>query len=69
MIANRRLKEDSMALPLQLPVPRLSDADRLELEASIARHPAGKRRVIDLSVCPTCNHKVSGAIGSPAQLV
>ena len=59
-----------MALPLQRTVPRLSDADRLELEASIARHPAGKRRVvIDLSICPTCNHRVSGAIGAPALLV
>lgn len=53
-------------MPALRPVPDpLSEADELELEASMRRHPAGKRRE-DLSRCPTCGQNASGALGEAA---
>ena len=55
---------------MQTLTPTQRDAVELEslaLEQSIARHPAGKRRVqADLHRCPTCGQRPSGALGDPA---
>lgn len=49
------------------PVPDpLSVDQQLELQASMARHPAGKQRGVDLSRCPTCGQNASGALGEAA---
>jgi len=55
-----------MSLTATTPIPlptQLSAADESELEASMSRHPAGKARVLDLSKCPTCGSRPSGALG------
>jgi hypothetical protein len=47
----------------QIPAQSLSPAELAELKASMSRHPAGKQRV-DLSRCPTCGTRPSGALGT-----
>lgn len=43
----------------------LTDAELIELEASMKRHPAGKQRTVDVHRCPTCGQRPSGALGDP----
>lgn len=40
------------------------EVDDMLVEASMLRHPAGKAR--DLSRCPMCGTRASGALGEPA---
>lgn len=54
-------------MPALRPVPdQLSAEDLDELEASMSRHPAGKRREVDPRRCPTCGQNASGALGEAA---
>lgn len=51
----------------QVPRPPLSKDDQVALAASMRRHPAGKAR--SLSECPTCGQNVSGALGTPQEVL
>lgn len=42
-------------------LPRLSPDEEAELDASMSRHPAGKRQ--NALQCPTCGNRPSGALG------
>lgn len=43
---------------------KLSPDEEAELEASMLRHPAGRKQ--SPLVCPTCDQRVSGALGDSA---
>lgn len=49
--------------------PVLTPEEELELEASMARHPAGRQlpeRQLPKSLCPTCGNSPAGTLGEPA---
>lgn len=52
-------------IPVITPAVPRTEADRIELERSIARHPAGKARRLTPSQCPECGQNASGSLGSP----
>lgn len=52
---------------IQIPRPPLDEQQTRELEASMRRHPAGKRQ--DLSRCPSCGQKASGALGESQDML
>ena len=54
-----------MDVPVQIPQPMI-EGDLVEIAASMSRHPAGKGR--DLSRCPTCGQKASGALGESLEV-